>query len=227
MSPQANPLFAEQRQAMVQRQLVARGIRDPRVLGAMARVPRECFVEPQCVADAYKDAALPIAEGQAISQPFMVAAMTEALAPSQSHRILEIGTGSGYQAAVLALLAGWVVTAERKRFLASRARQRFDDLGIQNVQVEVVDGTLGFEPGAPYDGIIVTAEAPKLPVALLDQLALGGRLVIPLASPDGAMLTRFTKNGPRTWNQEGLMRCYFVPLVGREGYLTDQGRGPG
>ena len=210
---------------MVLRQLVARGIKDPRVLAAMAELPRERFVESQSVDDAYTDQALPIAEGQAISQPFMVAAMTEALELEPSDRVLEIGTGSGYQAAVLARLAAWVVTVERMSFLAMRARERLGDLAIRNVQVEVVDGTLGFAQGAPYDAIIVTAEAPKLPVALLDQLTLGGRLVIPLASTEGAMLTRMSKTGPRSWTQAALMRCFFVPLIGREGYLSDEGRG--
>ncbi len=210
---------------MVSLQLVARGIKDPRVIATMAELPRERFVEPDQVAAAYSDQALPIAEGQAISQPYMVAAMTEALRLGPSDRALEIGTGSGYQAAILARLAAWVVTVERKAFLASRARDRLAELGLSNVRVEVSDGTLGFPAGAPYDAIIVTAEAPKLPIALLDQLALGGRLVIPLASPEGATLVCMIKTGERAWSQEALMRCFFVPLVGREGYLSEEGRG--
>lgn len=225
MSPQANPFFAEQRQDMVQSQLVARGIRDRRVLAAMGEIPRERFVEPQSAGEAYSDQALPIADGQAISQPFMVAAMSEALQLKPTDRVLEIGTGSGYQAAILGKLAGDVVSVERKQFLAMRARERLADLGLGNVRVEISDGTLGYPAGTPYDAIIVTAEAPKLPVALLDQMAIGGRLVIPLASTEGAVLTRLTKTGERTWHQEALMRCFFVPLVGREGYPTEGGRG--
>ncbi|MBM3267584.1 MAG: protein-L-isoaspartate(D-aspartate) O-methyltransferase [Candidatus Sericytochromatia bacterium] len=210
---------------MVRRQLLARGIDDPRVLQAMGELPRELFVEPHMRTEAYKDQALPIAEGQAISQPYMVAAMTQALRLGPSDRVLEIGTGSGYQAAVLACLAAWVVTVERKAFLAARARDRLAALGLRNVQVELSDGTLGFPAAAPFDAIVVTAEAPKLPVALLAQLAIGGRLVIPLAGQEGATLVRFCKTGDRDWRQEALMRCFFVPLVGQEGYLTDEGRG--
>jgi protein-L-isoaspartate(D-aspartate) O-methyltransferase len=216
--------FGQQRQMMVQRQLVARGIRDERVLSAMAEVPREAFCEPHLQHEAYKDQALPIAEGQAISQPFMVAAMTEAMRLSPSDRVLEIGTGSGYQAAILAKLAAWVVTVERKAFLADRACERLAQLGLKNIQVEISDGSLGFAAGAPYDAIMVTAEAPKLPVALLDQLAIGGRLIIPLASHDGATLCRYVKTAARKWDQEALMRCFFVPLIGKEAYLREEGR---
>lgn len=225
MSPEARTPFERERQAMVKSQLLARGIRDPRVLAAMAELPRERFVEKHLVAEAYKDQALPIAEGQTISQPFMVAAMTEALRLKPADRVLEIGTGSGYQAAVLSRLAAQVVSVERRAFLAARARERLADLAISNVRIEVVDGTLGFAPAAPYDAIMVTAEAPKLPIALVDQLVVGGRLVIPLASAEGALLVRLTRTGPRSWDQEPLMKCFFVPLVGREGYPSDEGRG--
>lgn len=210
--------YAENRRLMVERQLIARGIRDERVLAAMGHVPRECFVEADQVAAAYSDKALPIAEGQAISQPFMVGAMSAALRLNGVESVLEIGTGSGYQAAVLGYMARSVLTIERKGFLATRARERLDGLGLTNIEVIVSDGSLGCATRGPFDAILVTAEAPRLPEVLVSQLIEGGRLVIPVAAKDGADLVRIVRTGERTWRQEVLMKCFFVPLVGLGGY---------
>jgi protein-L-isoaspartate(D-aspartate) O-methyltransferase len=168
------------RERMVTTQLAGRGVRDPRVLGAMRDVPRHLFVPEAVARDAYEDRPLPIGEGQTISQPYMVAAMTAALAPGPADRVLEVGTGSGYQAAILARLARSVVTIERHPALAARARAAMDALGITNVRVVVGDGSNGYPDEAPYDRILVTAGAPAVPESLKEQLADGGRLVIPV-----------------------------------------------
>ncbi len=203
--------------AWIDDQLVARGIRDTRVLDAMRRVPRHEFVEHETQRLAYADRALPIGDGQTISQPYMVAAMTEALRLHGRERVLDVGTGSGYQAAILAELAREVVTIERRPELADAARKRLDSLGYRNVRVLVGDGSVGYVDDAPYDGILVAAASPRVPESLKHQLADGGRLVIPVGPPDQQRLTIVCRDGDRFVESvhEG---CVFVPLVGAEGW---------
>jgi protein-L-isoaspartate(D-aspartate) O-methyltransferase len=208
---------AAQRARMVDRQLAGRGIRDPRVLDAMREVPRHFFVPQSMEAEAYADQPLAVGEGQTISQPYIVALMTEMLAPDAAHRVLEIGTGSGYQAAILARLAAEVVTIERRAVLADRAREVLDACGISNVQIVLGDGTEGHEPAAPYDRILVTAGAPSVPPALKAQLADGGRLVIPVGSADIQHLATIDRSGETFAERQG-PSCVFVPLVGRHGW---------
>ena len=203
---------------MVERDIGARGVRDSRVLAAMARVPREALVPPELAEFAYEDTPLPIGAGQTISQPFIVAVMTEAAGIQPGDTVLEIGTGSGYAAAVLAELAGRVDTVERHPQLAESARTRLAELGYDNVEVHLGDGTLGWVDHAPYDAILVAAGGPELPPALLDQLAEGGRLVIPVGSVRDQELVRITRRGPREYQREDLGAVRFVPLVGKAGW---------
>lgn len=206
------------RHDMVERQLVARGVRDPRVLGAFLSVPSERFVSDDQLADAYDDSPLPIGEGQTISQPYVVAAMTEALALRGHERVLEIGTGSGYAAAILAHVARDVVTIERHASLADVAEARLRALGLTNVTVRTGDGTLGAPERAPFDAIIVAAGGPSVPPTLLSQLAEGGRLVMPVGSTlEEQELVRVTRRGARLF-EERLGEVRFVPLVGEEGW---------
>jgi protein-L-isoaspartate(D-aspartate) O-methyltransferase len=211
--------YAALRAAMVEWQLRQRGIRDPRVLDALREVPRHEFVPPLLIAQAYDDCPLPIGEGQTISQPFMVAAMTEALALAGHERVLEVGTGSGYQAALLSRLAREVHTIERSVLLAGEARARLARLGCHNVTVHTGDGTLGLPQHAPYDAIVVTAAAPRLPAPLLEQLADGGRLVIPVGDAQQQECLLVRKASGRT-AQITLHYCRFVPLVGRHGWSS-------
>ncbi len=202
---------------MVEEQLAARGIRDRRVLAAMQAVPRHLFVPRSGRAAAYEDLALALPHGQTISQPFMVACMTEALAAHPDDRVLEIGTGSGYQTAVLAELVGEVYTVERDPQLALDARELLEELGYGNVRYLVGDGTLGWASQAPFDGILVTAGAPSAPRELRVQLRQGGRLVIPIGTREEQELYRLTRSGddfPMKW----ITSCRFVPLVGEEGW---------
>ena len=217
--------FAAQRADMVEWQLRRRGIHDQRVLDAMAAVPRELFVPERYRRRAYADSALPIGHGQTISQPWIVAAICQALALEGSERVLEVGTGSGYSAAVLAMLAAEVITIERVEELAVAARQLLAELGVRNVEVVVADGSAGLPDHAPYEAIAVHATAPSPPPTLIEQLAPGGRLVVPIATDAADMLTVFRRlDGhvdPET--ADGLERtvigpCRFVPLIGSEGY---------
>ena len=209
--------FAELRRAMVDEQIRERGVNSPRVLEAMLAVPRHLFVPEDYVASAYTDQPLPIGEGQTISQPYMVAVMTEALELTGTERVLEIGTGSGYQAAVLSLLAAEVYTIESHASLALEARRRLARLGYSNVHVHTGDGTLGLPELAPFDAIVVTAAAPRVPPPLVEQLAEGGRLVIPVGQTDQQELLQVRKSGDETTSRM-LHYCRFVPLVGRHGW---------
>jgi protein-L-isoaspartate(D-aspartate) O-methyltransferase len=209
--------FGAARNRMVERQLAARDIVDERVLAAMRRVPRERFM-PQWEQElAYEDNAQPIACSQTISQPYIVGLMTQALSLSGNEHVLEIGTGSGYQAAVLAELAGDVVSVERHAELAETAAETLQNLGYANVEVVCGDGSLGWPAAAPYDRIIVTAASPRCPPALLEQLADGGILVIPLGSRDSQSVDRIEKCGDLLYFTH-LCPCRFVPLLGDQGW---------
>jgi len=208
------------RAAMVETQLRKRGVTDERVLAAMGVIAREAFVPDASRRDAYADGALPIESGQTISQPLMVAKMTERLEVKPGDRILEIGTGSGYQAAILAWLGAEVTSLERQEALIPLARQRLEALAPDlpgSVIVREADGSLGDPAGAPWDGIIVTAAAPAVPQALRDQLIDGGRLVIPVGSRDRQMLTVVTRHGDE-WLDRPDGYCVFVPLIGPGGF---------
>ncbi len=213
--------WQQARQRMVEEQLAARGIRDPRVLEAMRTVPRHRFV-PEDMRDlAYADAPLPIGQRQTISQPYIVALMTELLELTGDEKVLEIGTGSGYQAAVLGALAREVYSVERLPALAERARALLRELGYHNVHVVVGDGTRGLREHAPYDAIVVTAAAPRVPKPLLEQLADGGRLVLPVGSRAGQILERWVRQGDE-WRQERITPVAFVPLVGEHGWSGEE-----
>jgi protein-L-isoaspartate(D-aspartate) O-methyltransferase len=200
------------RHKMVRDQLQRRGIHDRRVLDAMNQVPRQAFVLPGLATEAYADRALPIDCGQTISQPYIVALMTQALELLGGERVLEIGTGSGYQTALLSHLAGHVVSVERHAPLVEKAREALAGLGCENVTLIVGDGSLGWPAEAPYDRILVAAAARSCPPALVDQLADGGRLVIPLGDTESQVLQTFTRRGGQTIWQD-LVPCRFVPLV--------------
>ena len=213
-NPGAFPL---PRERMVSEQLQRRGILDPRVLRAIGKVPRHLFVDEALVGRAYGDHPLPIGDGQTISQPYMVALMTEALELHGHERVLEIGTGCGYQTAVLAEVCGKVFSVERLKSLADRATRRLDSLGYYNVLVRVADGSLGWKEEAPFDAILVAAAAPAIPQALVDQLAPKGRLVVPV----GDAYTQSLRKGVRgeagmRWSDLG--GCVFVKLVGQQGW---------
>jgi protein-L-isoaspartate(D-aspartate) O-methyltransferase len=207
------------RKEMVDRQLAARGIQDPDVLRAMAEVPREVFVPGHLRHLAYTDSPLPIGEEQTISQPYIVALMTEAMEVSDRDRVLEIGTGSGYAAAVLSRIAAEVYTVERHGTLARAARRKFEELGYDNVHVRHGDGTLGWAAHAPYDATVVTAGGPQVPEPLLEQLAIGGCLVIPVGpSHYSQELVRIRRTSEADYHRENLGAVRFVPLVGSEGW---------
>lgn len=205
------------RERMVREQLIRRGIRCPKTLEAMRHVPREAFMPEYDAEHAYADGAAPIRCGQTISQPYMVAYMTELLELRDADRVLEVGTGSGYQTAVLARIAREVYTVEMYPELAEAARERLDRLGIENVRQLCGDGTLGWAEEAPFNGIIVTAGAPQVPSSLRAQLADGGRLVLPVGSEVGQTLVRVWRVG-EGFRREDLLRCRFVKLVGAEGW---------
>jgi protein-L-isoaspartate(D-aspartate) O-methyltransferase len=217
------------RQQMIDRHLKGRGIRDPRVLAAMARVPREAFLPPELVEFAYEDRPLPIAAGQTISQPYVVALMVEALRLGPGDRVLEIGTGSGYAAAILGELAASVTTIERHQELADAARDVLASLGYDHVHVHHGDGSIGWIDDAPYQAIVVAAGGPDLPRALLEQLAVGGRLVMPVGPARLQQLVRVTRVGDDEYRREDLGSVTFVPLVGEQGWAEpgeERGRRP-
>lgn len=202
---------------MVQEQLAGRGIADARVLAALRRIPRHLFIDPGIVNRAYDDSALPIGEKQTLSQPYMTARMTEALALKGNERVLEVGTGSGYQTALLAEICFNVFSVEKIRILSRKARALLDQLGYQNIALHVGDGTIGWSEHAPYDAIIVSAGSPSTPKPLLDQLALCGRLVIPVGDEQSQILLRVTRT-PTGFTQEQLGECKFVKLFGKYGW---------
>lgn len=207
----------QRRRRMVERQIQRRGIDDPRILEAFFKVPRHRFVPQSMRAEAYEDGPLPIGEGQTISQPFMVAAMVDAARVDPADRVLEIGTGSGYQTAILAELAAHVYSIERIERLAGRARKKLKTLGCGNVSIRVGDGTLGWAEEAPFDAIVVSAGSPDVPQPLVDQLAMGGRLVIPVQGGVSQILNVLTRTetGVQRQSREA---CSFVPLIGRFGW---------
>jgi protein-L-isoaspartate(D-aspartate) O-methyltransferase len=208
------------RDEMVETQIIARGISDPSVISALRTVPRHRFVLEAMMDQAYMDYPLPIGEQQTISQPFIVAEMTQALSLHPEDRVLEIGTGSGYQAAILAHIVAKVYTIERKHSLFVRTRRLFDQLKYYNIVTRYTDGTAGWKEEAPFDAIIVTAGAPDIPPALLDQLTVGGRLVIPVGDQHSQDLVRVVR-GEDGYYRESLGRCRFVKLIGEDGWKED------
>ncbi|MDP2965231.1 MAG: protein-L-isoaspartate(D-aspartate) O-methyltransferase [Pelolinea sp.] len=214
---QARDPFSQAREAMVENQIISRGITDARVLAAMRAVPRHEFVPDQFLEEAYDDHPLPVGEGQTISQPYIVALMTSHLELTGKEKVLEIGTGSGYQAAVLSRLAKEVHTVERIPELASKAEATLKQFGYVNVIVHVGDGSLGWPEAAPYDRIIVTAAAPSVPVALTDQLKVGGRLIIPVGERWHQVLEEWKKTVSGLEKKE-VLPVVFVPLLGQKGW---------
>jgi protein-L-isoaspartate(D-aspartate) O-methyltransferase len=216
-----NPLpedRAAERKLMVEAQLITRGLRDKGVLQSMMEVPRHCFIPSHLQSHAYDDRPLPIGEGQTISQPYIVALMADALELDSEDRVLEIGTGSGYAAAVLSRIVSKVYTVERYSRLAEEAIARFCMLGYDNIKVMVGDGTKGWPEEAPFDGIQVTAGAPEVPQAFFEQLRSGGKLVIPVGGMGFQELLRLEKNPDGIMTRENLCAVRFVPLVGVEGW---------
>lgn len=213
---------AAQRERMVATQLRDRGIQSARLLEAMARVPREAFVEPGYEDAAYDDTALPIAEGQTISQPYVVALMIEAAQVEPGDAVLEVGAGSGYAAAVLAQLGARVSAIERNAALAGSARRRIAALSLSNVDIVVGDGTLGWPGERRFDAILVAAGGPGVPPALKAQLAEGGRLVMPVGAVRSQRLIRLTRRGEDDYERQDLADVHFVPLIGAQGWSADR-----
>jgi protein-L-isoaspartate(D-aspartate) O-methyltransferase len=212
--------YERARLKMVDEQLVARGIKDPRVLSAMGRVPRHLFIEEALRDRAYGDHALPIGEHQTISQPYMVALMSESLALKGSERVLEIGTGSGYQTAVLAELAARVCSVERIAGLADRARRLLASLGYRNVTIKMFDGTYGWKEQSPFDAVLVTAGSPEVPAPLIEQLKEGGRMIIPVGDRTTQILKKVNKTSSGI-EVSSITGCVFVPLIGGHGWLAE------
>jgi protein-L-isoaspartate(D-aspartate) O-methyltransferase len=210
-------IYRVARERMVETQIKARGIKDERVLKAMLKVPRHLFVPSSLRDQAYGDFPLPIGEGQTISQPYIVALMTEALELKGKERVLEIGTGSGYQTAILAELATWVYTIEKYSILQEKAKAILFELGYKNISFKIGDGTLGWQEAAPFDAIIVTAAAPQIPLPLIEQLAEGGRIVIPVGDEFSQVLVKGIKKG-ETLHTKSLEPVRFVKLVGEYGF---------
>jgi protein-L-isoaspartate(D-aspartate) O-methyltransferase len=212
--------YPQSRERMVKEEAIAKGIDDPRVIRALLEVPRHRFVPEAMEREAYGCSALPIGSGQTISAPHMVALMTQALQLEGKERILEIGTGSGYQAAVLHHITARVITVERVSELARRAQRLFQELGLEGLVVKVGDGSQGYPEAAPYDRIIVTAAAPHVPSALLQQLGPGGILVAPIGDRMEQVLMRYRKRGDVV-DEESICRCIFVPLLGKNGFAEE------
>lgn len=212
--------FSKARLKMVEEQIISREIKDPRLIAAMEKVPRHLFVEEALQSQAYTDHPLPIGEKQTISQPYMVALMTEALLLTGREKVLEIGTGSGYQTAILAELSEKVFSVERIRPLAIRARQLLYELGYFNVEIKIFDGTFGWMEESPFDAILVTAGSPDIPETLIDQLATGGKLVIPVGDAFVQDLFRVTKTEGGL-KKEDLGGCRFVKLIGKYGWENE------
>ncbi len=215
-----NPHYASQRNYMINEQIISRGIHDERVLEALHKVPRHLFVPAEYAHVAYTDGPLPIGHGQTISQPYIVALMTELMELEGEENVLEVGTGSGYQAALLAYLAKEVHTIERHAALAEKAESILRSMGMMNVLVHVGDGSLGLSKYAPFDAIMVTAAAPRVPQPLFDQLAEGGRLVLPEGGAGGQLLNRWRKISGE-FKQEHIAPVAFVPLRGQHGWKED------
>lgn len=209
--------FSAAREQMVRQQLAGRGITNPRLLEAMREVPRELFVPPEHREQAYDDGPLPIGNGQTISQPYIVALMTELLELAGAETVLEVGTGSGYQTAVLARLAGRVFSLDTHAELTAAAREKLAQLGIENVEIMAGDGSLGWPERAPFDAILVTAAAPMMPMPLTQQLRPPGRIVIPVGSRKDQNLERWQCRG-QAWHIEKLAPVRFVPLIGQCGW---------
>lgn len=213
------PTTSERRNRHIEREVIGRGIRDPLVVAAMRKVRRELFVPAHLAAFAYDDRPLPIGSGQTISQPYVVALMIEAMQLAGGERVLEIGTGSGYAAAVLAAIAAEVFTIERIGELADLARANLTAAGCTNVHVRTGDGTLGWPEQAPFEAILVSAGAPEPPPALVAQLKIGGRLIVPAGpDPEGQQLMRLTRTSETAVASEALATVRFVPLIGRQGW---------
>lgn len=212
--------FPKARWKMVEEQIVSRGIKDPKLIEAMKKIPRHLFVEEALQNQAYTDHPLPIGEKQTISQPYMVALMSEALLLNGKEKVLEIGTGSGYQTAILAELSERVFSVERIRGLAIRARKLLYELGYFNVEIKIFDGTFGWAEESPFDAIAVTAGSPDIPQPLIDQLAIGGRLVIPVGDAFVQDLVRMTRT-EEGMKREDLGGCRFVKLIGKYGWEAE------
>ncbi len=209
--------YEKERSRMVDEQIAGRGVKDERVLAVMRKIPRHEFLPEGIRGMAYNDSALPIGEGQTMSQPFMVALMTELLELKGTERVLEIGTGSGYQAAVLAELCEKVYTVERIKTIADKTRATLDRLGYKSVAIKIYDGTYGWKEMAPYDAIVVTAGSPDIPAPLVEQLKEGGRLVIPVGDRYGQQLLKVVKTSEGTMTERSVP-CVFVPLIGNHGW---------
>jgi len=205
------------RERMVRHQIIARGIENQHVIEAFLKVERHRFIPESLVGSAYADHPVPIGEGQTISQPYIVALMTECLDPSKSDKVLEIGTGSGYQAAILAELSGQVYSIERFPNLAKRAESLLGELGYANIKIKVADGTLGWPEEAPFSRIIITAAAPEVPLPLTEQLCENGKMVLPLGGTFSQSLTIIKKEKGR-FIEKAVCGCVFVPLIGKYGY---------
>jgi len=216
--------YEKQRKKMVDAQIRSRGIRDERVLRAMEKIPRHLFVDEGLIDQAYNDNPLPIGEKQTISQPYIVALMSEALELAGREKVLELGTGSGYQAAILAELADRVFTIERIAALAQKARKLLESLNYYNVVVRVGDGTYGWREESPFDAILVAAGSPSIPRTLVEQLAVGGRLVIPVGDRYAQSLMKLTRlsEDPEDVRKEDLGGCRFVSLIGEHGWKMEQ-----
>ncbi|MCK4503604.1 MAG: protein-L-isoaspartate(D-aspartate) O-methyltransferase [Desulfuromonadales bacterium] len=209
------------RRRMVEQQIVARGITDQRVLDAMLTVPRHLFVEAGLQSHAYSDGSLPIGEKQTISQPYIVAFMTAALGLQGTERVLEIGTGSGYQTAILAKLAKRVYSIERIGAFVGRARKVLDQLQLSNINIKIADGTMGWRQQSPFAAILVAAGSPDVPAEYLDQLEVGGTLIMPVGDKEQQNLLRIVHQSDGSFKREQLLGCRFVPLIGEQGWQVD------